>query len=77
MPKYVPECKNNLHGCCTFSTKECWFKHERLTDSQELESPKMVKRLFGMMEKFVERIEQLERQLYNQTNRESESDVQL
>ena len=76
--EYVPECRNNLNGCCTFSAKECWFKHESSTENQELESPEIVKRLFEMMEKFTERIEQLERQLYNQTNlKMSESDIQL
>ena len=76
--EYLPKCRNNLNGCCTFSAKECWFKHERSTENQELESPEIVKRLFGMMEKFTERIELLERQLYNQTNlKMSESDIQL
>ena len=58
----VPECRDHKNDCCRFQKETCWFKHE---EKLEIKSPDMVERLFNMMEKFSERMEMMESQLYN------------
>jgi hypothetical protein len=61
----VPECRDYVNNCCRFQKETCWFKHGERIENQEIKSPDMVERLFDMMEKFSERMEMMESQLYN------------
>ena len=68
--KNVPFCKNALKGSCHFGVKNCWFNHnendisninengsgENLNDMNQ----EMIGKLFEMMEKFTQRIVQIE-----------------
>ena len=61
----VQDCRDFTNECCNFTANECWFKHGNTQPTIEIESPVLISRLFEMMEKFTERMEKLETQLYN------------
>ena len=63
--QFVPECRDNVNGACRYEKIGCWYMHEDTEDSPHQESSNMMTRLFEMMEKFTERMELMENQLYN------------
>ena len=55
-----------MNGSCRRESNVCWYIHEDSNVSPDHESSDMMTRLFEMMEKFTERMEQIETQLYNE-----------
>ena len=64
-------CKNALKGTCKFGAKKCWFNHnenemsyisQNVEDSDNLNN-EMIAKIFEMMEKFTERIVQIENKI--------------
>jgi hypothetical protein len=47
--------------------EKCWYKHGKMIENMHVETTDMISRLFGMMEKFRKRMEEMERQLYNES----------
>ena len=64
--QFVPKCGDYINGSCRLENNVCWFIHQVTNESPEHESSDMMTRLFKMMEKFTERMEQIENQLYNE-----------
>ena len=71
---FVPACRADKNDSCRFSDKECWYKHEddeylnkyakyQLNQLDEEVPSNMNTRLLDMMEKFTERLQNLEDQI--------------
>ena len=68
-PEIVPECKEN-YGKCKLGVTKCWFIHNdggidegnNIVENSHDKNHKMIEKLFDMVEKFTERIIQLENQ---------------
>ena len=65
----IAECRENKNGCCRFNSKDCWFKHNESVSNNEMGknldnsgivTNDMVRRLFGMMKAFAERMETID-----------------
>ena len=57
-----------MSGSCHFGAEKCWFTHTNEEINIEVinqESPNFIARIFDMMEKFNERFELIENQLWN------------
>ena len=63
--EFVAVCKDNINACCRFDADACWFKHEDTKEIPNVQSTDLITRLFQMMEKFTERMEQMENHLNN------------
>ena len=68
----VSECFENENGWCRFGDKNCWFIHDdekKIAKSKSesansgIETSEMFKRLFDIMEKFCERMNNVENQI--------------
>ena len=71
----VSECFENENGWCRFGDKNCWFIHDdekKIAKSKSeksestnsgIETSEMFKRLFDIMEKFGERMNNVENQI--------------
>ena len=68
-PEIVPECRDN-YGTCKIGVTKCWFIHHDIEVNNENDirenahgkNQEMIEKLFDMVEKFTERIIQLENQ---------------
>ena len=68
--KNVPFCKNALKGTCHFGVNNCWFNHDeneisnqnqnQSRENQNDMNQEVIGKLFEMMEKFTQRIVQIE-----------------
>jgi hypothetical protein len=66
-PQKISACKKEMDGSCVFGSEKCWYKHGKIIENMDVEPTDMISRLFGMMEKFTKRMEEMERQLYNES----------
>ena len=62
----ISECTQYKNGSCGFGSEKCWYKHGNIIENMHVEPTDMISRLFGMIEKFTKRMEEIERQLYNE-----------
>ena len=64
--EFTSPCRDYIIGCCRYK-QGCLYKHEGLNEVSNIESSDMI-RFFKIMEKFTERMKQVENHLYNWTN---------
>ena len=69
----ISECTQYKNGSCRFDSEKCWYKHGNIIENMHVEPTDMISRLFGMMEKFTKRMEEMERQLYNESIKSKKS----
>ena len=64
-PHKISACKKEMEGSCRFGAEKCWYSHKYLHQNNQTENqdPELIKRLLTMMEKFTERIQNIENQL--------------
>ena len=63
----VEECKNGKSNSCKYGDQNCWYRHNSQTNSKENNvNQEVIEKLFNMMEKFTERIFNLENQTKSQ-----------
>ena len=61
--EFTSPCRDYIIGCCRYK-QGCLYKHEGLNEVSNIESSDMI-RFFKIMEKFTERMKQVENHLYN------------
>ena len=63
----ISACRKEIDGSCTFGDDKCWYSHKHSTNINKTgninQDSELINRLFTMMEKFTERIENIENQL--------------
>ena len=63
-PQFVPNCRKETNGTCQFGAHNCWFKHIEIENSNEHtnidKNQELIGKLFNMVEKFTQRILELE-----------------
>ena len=64
--QFISKCRDHVNGSCRRESSVCWYIHEDSNVSPDNEPSDMMTRLFEMMEKFTERMEQIETQLFNE-----------
>ena len=63
-PEKITACKKEMDGSCRFGMEKCWYAHKYQHQTKILnQDPELINRLFTMMEKFTERINNIENQL--------------
>ena len=66
-PQKISACRKEMDGSCRFGDDKCWYSHKHSLKINETGNPsqdqELINRLFTMMEKFTERIENIENQL--------------
>ena len=66
-PQKIAACKKEMDSSCRFGNDKCWYAHKNSLQSKQTENlnedPNLINRLFTMMEKVTERIENIENQL--------------
>ena len=62
-------CKNHISNTCKYGAHKCWFRHENENSIEgKEENSELTEKLFKMMEKFTERIMNLENQIAAKLN---------
>ena len=61
-PEKISACKKEMDGSCRFGVEKCWYAHH-IPNQNLNQDPELLNRLFTMMEKFTERIDNIENQL--------------
>ena len=63
-PEKISACKKEIDGSCRFGVDKCWYAHKYPHQNGNLtQDPELLNRLFTMMEKFTERMNNIENQL--------------
>ena len=65
-PNNISICAKYENDNCHFGDDHCWYKHAKqniLNNDIINDSPEIIHRIFGLMEKFTERFENIETQL--------------
>ena len=66
-PQKISACKQEMDGSCRFGVDKCWYAHKYSHQTNQTgnlnQDPEIINRLFTMMEKFTERIDNIENQL--------------
>ena len=61
----ISACKNEMDGFCRFGDDKCWYDHNSSLQMKQTENinqdPELINRLVTMMDKFTERIENIEK----------------
>ena len=63
----IPECKNSSQNKCSYGADKCWFRHNETDDQEKYQiqnqNHEITEKLMKMMEKFTERIVNIEKQI--------------